>query len=618
MSSRTKRTAAVFPAAGYRSSRAVTPCGLAVTVTSEDGKTKVFDFSGLDAPPDLLRVLAAAFARASGAGGPWRSMGTVKGGAKTLRRFARYLAAEHPDVTTIAALMPNVWAAWRAHVESTSKYADPVWTSCTLLRNAEGLPGATRLALNDRFPDPAPDEREMVSYSRNEFGRIWKEARRVFASALARIQANLDILARYRAGEEPADCLRVQLRGEELSLGEILDCLSRTGKMPPSLKGIARKRTRALRQAIGIGEAGRHYRVALFPSVVEVYAAMIALVCERALNLSTMANLKVSDATRVPGPRPGRWIYQLDLEKPRRGHDSHSPITLTGREARLWERTVALTQPARDTLAALGYPTEQLLFACRKGGSRPTHPSGIFITDWTDDMHGAPGAWRNSVTIAGNDGEPLRVTLECLRLSLQVINGEAHQNSPEVSEGRYRGPDPQTARQARPVLLRGQNDAVDDSDRQAVWLLSESDMALARADPAGFAARRGVDVKRAKEVLSGRRDTPTAGCIDITHSPHPQDDGGACTASFLACLLCPNAVIMPHHIPRLVTAHEALVAAARASTHAVKEKHYRCHIAAIEAVLARVPRAEVERARAAVTPEDIETVMRLLNGDFDA
>ena len=616
MSSRTKRTAAVNPAAGYRSPRSVTPCGLVATVTTEDGKTRVFDFSDLDVPPDLLRALVAAFAKASGPGGQWRSMESVKNGAKVLKRFARYLAAEHPDVTTTTVLMPDVWAAWRAHVESTSRYAGAVWTSCTLLRHAEGLPRTTWLALNDRFPQPAPDEREMVSYSRNEFARIWRAARRVFAAALARIRANLEILDRYRAGDEPEDCWRVRFRGEKLSLGDILDCLSRTGKMPSSSKGVPRARTRALRQAIGIGEAGQHYRVALFPSVVEIYAAMIMLVCERALNLSVIDNLKVGDATRVPGPRAGHSIYQLDMEKPRRGADSYSPITLSGRGARAWDRTVALTQQTRDTLATLGQPTDQLLVACAKG-ARTAHPTGIFITDWID-VHGAAHAWRDAVTVTGDDGKPLDVSLERLRLSEIVINGEPQQHSPDVSERRYRGPDPQTGRQARPTLLRGQNDAVDDADRQSVWLLSESDMEAARADPAGFAARRGVDVKRAKEVLSGRRDTPTAGCIDIMQSPHARDDGGACTASFLLCLRCPNAVIMPHHIPRLVTAHEALVSAARASTPAVREKHYRGHIAAFEAALARVPKAEVERARAAATPVDIETVMRLLNGDFDA
>ena len=616
MSSRTKRTAAVAPAAGYSRPRSVMPCGLVATVTTEDGKIKSFDFSGLDAPPDLLRTLVAAFARASGPAGRWRSMETVKGGAKVLKQFARYLAAEHPDVTTITALMPDVWAAWRAHVESRSRYAGAVWTSCTLLRHAEELPPSTRMALNDRFPDPGPDEREMVSYSRNEFGRIWRAARRVFAAALARIRANMEMLDRYLAGDEPEDCWRARFRGEELSLGDILASLSVTGNLPPSARGMGSKRNRALRQALGISEASGYCRVALFPDVIEIYAAMIMIVCERALNLSVIADLKVGDATRVPGPRAGHWIYQLDLEKPRRGDDSYSPITLTGRGARTWERTLALTQPARDTLAKLGQPTDQLLVACARGG-RTAHETEIFITDWID-VNGAASAWREAVTVVGDDGKPLVVSLERLRLSEIVINGEPQQHSSDVSESRYRSADSQTGRQARPTLLRGQNDAVDDADRQAVWLLSESDMEATRADPAGFAARRGVDVQRAKEVLSGERDTPTAGCIDILRSPHAQDDGGACTASFLACLLCPNAVIMPHHIPRLVTAHEALVNAARASTAAVREKYYRGHIAAFEAALARVPRAEVERARAAVTPVDIETVMRLLNGDFDA
>ena len=71
----------------------------------------------------------------------------------------------------------------------------------------------------------------------------------------------------------------------------------------------------ALREALGIGEEGWSYRVSLFPAVHEVYAAMILLVHAKGLNLSVMARLKVSDIERLPGFKPGRWIYQVDTRQ---------------------------------------------------------------------------------------------------------------------------------------------------------------------------------------------------------------------------------------------------------------------------------------------------------------
>ena len=87
---------------------------------------------------------------------------------------------------------------------------------------------------------------------------------------------------------------------------------------------------------------------------------MILLVFAKGLNLSVMACLKLSDIRRLPGPRPGRWIYGVDIDKPRRGSGRYSSITFSGRAARLLQRTVAIGKPARDTLAELGFAEDPL------------------------------------------------------------------------------------------------------------------------------------------------------------------------------------------------------------------------------------------------------------------
>ena len=608
-----KRTAAVAPEGGYSRPRMVDAEGLSVSVRTEDGDTRVFDFRSAGAPPDLMRPLVAAFAKVSGPAGTWRQMVTVYTGWKALRRFLVFVGEEYPNVTTITGLTEDVWKNWRANTDTPSGRTGASTALRTLLRDTEGLPGRTRMALHGRIEKNV--ERQMVAYKRDEMAHIVMAARRVSRAAEARIRANLEALNRYRAGMEPADCVRVRFRDREWSHGEVLDHLSRTGRMPDSFKGVPRKRTAVLREALGIGEEGRWYRASLFPTVHEVYAAMILLVYAKGLNLSVMARLKVSDIGRLPALKPGRWIYQVDIDKPRRGNDRYSSITFSGPAARLLQRVVAMGEAARDTLTELGFAGDPLFVACQVN-SFSRHASDLFVTDWMD-VHGAAAAWHNRVEVCGADGKPLRVSLRRMRLSVQVIRGEAMGNSVDVSVKVYRGPDPQTHEQARPVVVQGLNDAVTDAKRRVAARVSESEMEAARTDPAPLAARFGVTAEDVPALLEGRLDTATAACLDIMHSPHEIDEGGPCTASFLACVECPNAVATPDHIPRIVAVYEALVVAARSSPAPVRQRHYAHHVAAFDDLLRQVPEPEVRRARAAVTPADIEAVTQLLNRSLD-
>ena len=92
-----KGTAAVAPESGYSRPRMVDAEGLSVSVRTEDGDTKVFDFRSVGAPPDLVGPLVAAFAKVSGPAGTWRQMTTVYNGWKALRRFLRFVGARVPE-----------------------------------------------------------------------------------------------------------------------------------------------------------------------------------------------------------------------------------------------------------------------------------------------------------------------------------------------------------------------------------------------------------------------------------------------------------------------------------------------------------------------------------------
>ena len=181
----------------------------------------------------------------------------------------------------------------------------------------------------------------------------------------------------------------------------------------------------------------------------------------------------------------------------------------------------------------------------------------------------------------------------------------------------YRGPDPQTHRKAQPVVMRGLHDALDDAQRRAAALVTAAEAEAARADPATLAARLGISQQDAEALIDGRLDTATTACLDIMHSPHPDDEGGPCTASWLICVECPNAAVAPDHIPRIVATRDALVEAAKSSAPPARVRGYARHVAAFDDLLSHVPAPELRQARAMVTPADVERATKLLSRKMD-
>ena len=68
-------------------------------------------------------------------------MATVHNGWKVSRRFLVFLGEEHPNVTTIAGLTPDVWKSWRANTDTASGLNGSSMVLRTLLREVEGTAG---------------------------------------------------------------------------------------------------------------------------------------------------------------------------------------------------------------------------------------------------------------------------------------------------------------------------------------------------------------------------------------------------------------------------------------------------------------------------------------------
>ena len=293
-------------------------------------------------------------------------------------------------------------------------------------------------------------------------------------------------------------------------------------------------------------EAGRPLKEALFPTCGEIFALMVLFVCEWGYNGAVLNSMTVNAGRADDGDNDGP-VHLVEMDKPRRGTEERFfSNTFTGKHAVLWEQAVSLSQPARDTLSALGHPTDKLFIAA-VSWNRSSHPTGMFRTDWSGRQGAKVDAWNHTVEVTGDDGHPLRVTLSRLRLSEQVLNDRTSQNTETVSASVYRYPDPQTHARAREIVLQGQADALEHA-RATVQMrtITEAELAASRIDPDGLAQKLKVAPEKIPLLAHGRLDTATGACLNYDSSPfaEPVD---SCRASFLNCFACPNAVATPAH-----------------------------------------------------------------------
>ena len=108
--------------------------------------------------------------------------------------------------------------------------------------------------------------------------------------------------------------------------------------------------------------------------------------------------------------------------------------------------------------------------------------------------------------------------------------------------------DPATLPDAEQVTAQGLTDAVGHAcATMKMRMLLDAGPSQPAAGGAG----------REQALADGALDTATGACLDFTNSPYGLP-GQPCTASFLDCLACSNAVATRRHLPRLAWLHRAL------------------------------------------------------------
>ncbi len=595
-------TSAALPPTKYARPPLVDDSVRQVNFVDPDGRSKVFDFTDVSAAPTLLDDLIRAFASGVAPGARWQSVTTAEAAAGTVKHLARYLTEIHPHVVSLSDLDAEVWWAWRSEKDKHTRWPGQVTMMRALLSEATNLPHSTRRAMRAKTVKPRKRLPANDAYTREEFTAIRTTANRRVNQALRRFEANTAMMQRYVDGDEPADAPAFRVQGARWTAGSLLAHLSRTGMMPsPYLAWAVRRR--GCFDLRGVTNPAH----ALFPSIDEVQCLMALLVCERGFNLSVMNALTV-DSFRASDPDAEEPVHTVGVDKPRRGTRRYSHEILAGEAGKLWERAVTLTQPCRNAMDAIGRPTDKLLIAHR---NKNFTSGGPFRTEWMSACLGT--------SITGRKATGPTWTFRRLRLTEQVLNQTARQNTETESEDIYRRPDPLTAEAASETITAGLNDAVAHAHASIhIRAMSTSEVEQAKQNPEAVASALDVPAHTLKLLLAGRLDTPTAACVDFFGSPFAIEAGQPCPASFFACFACGNAVITPRHLPRLVVLLDALDDIATVVTPPRWDRDFAEHYARLRTILTtNATTQEITQARGAARDEDREMVRRLLNRRLD-
>jgi len=219
--------------------------------------------------------------------------------------------------------------------------------------------------------------------------------------------------------------------------------------------------------------------------------------------------------------------------------------------------------------------------------------------------------WAASAGLAG-DGGPGQVSLRRLRRTVQVlIRREPAQNTARTHEQVYVLRDPATRPEAEQVTAQGLSDAVGHA-RQVMRMRMLLD---AGADQ--LTDYTGTPDK-AQALAGGSLDTATGACLDFHHGPF-SPPGRPCTASFLDCLACSNAVAIRRHLPRLAWLHRILDELRGTLDADVWAQDWRTHFLRLTALMEdNTTSAERDAAARSVSDADRELIGQLLTGRYTA
>lgn len=569
-----------------------------MTVFGESGGVEgTFDFTTLPGSIELRRAFAAALDRRSGPAGTWRSGETCRNGYWAMRAFLEHVVARDDAPATAAEISPAIWAEWRLSLPHNHTSRNRLALLRTVLPLVHGLPAETVTAIERRITQsPQPTE---VAYSYDRFEQIRSTAAVTFNTALVRIRSNREHLRRWYAGEYATG-------STDWVIGEALDEILRTGDVPRPGRGCDMFHRHA--RVLG-GRGADKTWARLFLTGPEAFALAVLLVASEGWNRSVLHRM------RVPGHDPAVGDDEFDIHlveirkrrRPIRLRYTSNNLVDTGPDSpgRLMRQAIEATELARQSLELLGRPTDRLLVSRRAG--TPDEPFCLGIP-------GPSVVARFSVQagLLTPEGAPLPVSLRRVRRTVQVlIRKQPAQNTEGTHDSVYVLRDPAAREEAQQTIARGLTDALDHAHAVVK-------MRIMLGDNAGELIELSDDPDLARAIQRGDMDTATAACTDFFDSPFTDDPGQPCSASFLWCLRCENAILTRRHLPRLVYLHKGLNELRGTVEQAVWDQDWHEHFHRLHLLLAEhTTTAEQTVALRAISDTDRALIDRLLHRGLD-
>ncbi|TDK92556.1 hypothetical protein [Mycolicibacterium mucogenicum] len=581
---------------------------LRLTVFPEHGRSAVeFDFAALPVSDVMRRWFLERFALATGPSGSYRTERSARSLMSAVRSFAAYLGSlDHPPDAPNG-LRGAHWDGWVLTLSPGTRKSF-YGAMRTLSRGCEDIPGEFfARAARTRAPERSV---KLPSYTPDEFKRITAVAKSDVREAVQRVRRGRALLVEWRAGD--VDRTDDPHRWEH---GALLDHIDRHDQIPryPSGRNVKRVAQHG-GSAVLFGQ--------LYPTVWDVSAAAVLLVCLTGHNLSPVLSLP-AEAHRPDGDSGGTKTALVDMLKPRRGRNrAHMNVALTdvGGQADgrtdvssafgVYELVRELTAPVRARSGS------ELLF-----GYLGIKQGLAFRPELRETAVSRRARSQQVVADAPStsDGEAGVLSIDTRRLRMTWL--QVHERP--VAHTEQTLANDYLARN-RGNLAEYQKVVADTLEEQVTTAREQVHMRTITIEQADRAAREpevvAAEVDLAPTVLTdliaGSLDTVLGGCTDFRGGPHAAP-GQPCAASFLMCLSCPCARATPAHLPVIVAVHDRLHDKANEMTPLQWAQRFAGPVAQLTDIMHRYPTIAVDDARAHIGPEQQDLVERFLSRSLD-
>lgn len=509
--------------------------GLTVTVIGEDRRSRTFKLHFFPLPL-WHQPLAEAFARCTGPHGTRRTVASAGHLFFKLKKFLVTLSElPHPPQTPAdltARHLEIFWLQQRAATGDRHAHHDVRSLRQVFLALDDDAVSPEIQVWFDRRRIAGPARETLGGYSDREFDAIMAAARSEVVAIRGRLERSQRLLTTFR--EDPSS-----LSIEEQKLATMLTSVAATGIVPPLRH----------RAAAWAGDPMMEVAQQLFVVDWDLGPLVALAVGLSGRNSETIKELSASHEVLE------ERAVRLELIKRRRGPGSMfetihwevgSPSQQLQRPGGFY---LLLEQMMRPSRSFCGTTSLWAVWSPRTGHGG-AFDVGLHLKAWS------MAKWKQRHPILDDDGEPLFISLPRLKKTVDVRNTRAtgghlpssvRSNSMPVLFKNYLRGDASVKEWAGDVITGALDDAVNDAR------ISCAKVVTARGgqplEPDEIATRLQITSATAESLVEGKLDTAFVACADIDHSPF--DDGARCTASFLMCFGCQNALVSHAHIPQL-------------------------------------------------------------------